>query len=139
MSGTLALAAALGVSLTHRDLSHSLRFVTGHAKSGELDEGLDWRGLADADSTLIVYMGGRTAPRLAARLMTEGLDRHTPVVLGYAIGQAGQRLVPLRLADLLIEGTVEAGPPVVIGIGRVFGAALAVAAHDGAVAGSARI
>lgn len=139
ISAGIALAAALGVSLTHRDLSHSLRFVTGHAKSGELDEGLDWRGLADADSTLIVYMGGRTAPRLAARLMTEGLDRHTPVVLGYAIGQAGQRLVPLRLADLLIEGTVEAGPPVVIGIGRVFGAALAVAAHDGAVAGSARI
>jgi uroporphyrin-III C-methyltransferase/precorrin-2 dehydrogenase/sirohydrochlorin ferrochelatase len=120
ISAGIALASALGVSLTHRDASHSLRFVTGHAKSGELDETLDWRGLADPDSTLIVYMGGRTAAGIAARLIAEGLPAETPVALGYAVGQPEQKLAGTRLADLLASGAVEPGLPVVIGIGRVF-------------------
>lgn len=121
----IAMASALGVSLTHRDASHSIRFVTGHGKSGELDEHLDWKGLADPETTLIVYMGGRTSSGIAERLIREGLPEATPVVLGYAIGQSGQKLVPLRLRDLLTEGVIEKGPTVVIGVGRVFEDAVA--------------
>ncbi|WP_075217712.1 siroheme synthase CysG [Mongoliimonas terrestris] len=128
ISAGIAMASALGLSLTHRDASHSLRFVTGHAKSGELDETLDWRGLADPETTLVVYMGGRTAAGIATRLMAEGLSPETPVVLGYAIGQAEQKLVPIRLAGLLAPGAVTPGAPVVIGIGRVFEPAVTAAA-----------
>jgi uroporphyrin-III C-methyltransferase/precorrin-2 dehydrogenase/sirohydrochlorin ferrochelatase len=120
ISAGIALASALGISLTHRDAAHSLRFVTGHAKSGELDESLDWRGLADTETTLIVYMGGRTAAGIAARLIAEGLAPATPVILGYAVGQPEQSLKPTRLARLLEAGAVEPGLPVVIGIGQVF-------------------
>lgn len=122
ISAGIALAAALGASLTHRDAAHSLRFVTGHAKSGELDEGLDWRGLADPDTTLVVYMGGRTAGRLADRLIGEGLSKETPVVFGFGVGQKGQRLERHRLADLLTLGSVPTDQPLVIGIGKVFAA-----------------
>lgn len=135
ISAGIALAAALGVSLTHRDVAHSLRFITGHAKSGDLDDGLDWHGFADPQSTLIVYMGGRTAPRIAARLIEEGLDAATPVAIGYAIGQAGQRIVARRLADLLDGGTIDNGPPVVIGIGKVFAPVLGEPVSLGAEAG----
>ena len=127
ISAGIALASALGVSLTHRDAAHSLRFVTGHAKSGALADDLDWRGLADPETTLVVYMGGRTSAALARRLMDEGLDPATPVVLGYDVGQAGQRLEALRLAGLAVEGAVQRGPAVVIGIGRVFEARAAAA------------
>lgn len=120
ISAGIALASALGLSLTHRDAAHSLRFVTGHAKHGELDETLDWRGLADPATTLVVYMGGRTAPAIAARLIAEGLDAETPVAVGHAVGQPGQRLAGMRLRDLLEPGSVSTGQPVVIGIGRVF-------------------
>ncbi len=141
ISAGIALASALGVSLTHRDAAHSVRFVTGHAKSGELPADLDWRGLADPETTLIVYMGGRTAAGIARRLMDEGLPAGTPVVLGYSVGQPGQRLVGLRLSALLADDAVERGPAVVIGIGQVFEAAAAAAegrdtdgaADDGAV------
>ena len=61
----LAMASALGVSLTHRDHAHSVRFVTGHARNGELPADIDWRGLADPQTTLVFYMGGRTAPAIA--------------------------------------------------------------------------
>ncbi|WP_237154457.1 siroheme synthase CysG [Oryzibacter oryziterrae] len=130
ISAGIALASALGVSLTHRDASHSLRFVTGHAKSGELDESLDWKGLADPDTTLIVYMGGRTSGEIAARLIAEGLPAETPVVLGYAIGQAEQHVVPLSLSALLDGTAVTPGLPVVIGIGKVFEAAQATSGQE---------
>lgn len=122
ISAGIALAAALGASLTHRDAAHSLRFVTGHAKSGELDEGLDWRGLADPDTTLIVYMGGRTAGRVAERLIAEGLSGETPVVFGFGVGQRNQKIERHRLADLLTLGSVPTDQPLVIGIGKVFAA-----------------
>ncbi|WP_083656683.1 siroheme synthase CysG [Mongoliimonas terrestris] len=118
----IALASALGVSLTHRDTAHSLRFVTGHARTGHFDDGLDWRGLADPETTLVVYMGGRTAPQIATRLIAEGLSPETPVVLGYSVGQPGQRLVRRHLVDLAAPEAVEPGPAIVIGIGRVFAA-----------------
>ena len=60
-----ALAASIGVSLTHRDHAQSVRFVTGHARTGELPADLDWRGLADGRTSLVFYMGGRTGPRIA--------------------------------------------------------------------------
>ena len=56
-----AMAARLGLSLTHRDHAQSVRFVTGHARSGALPDNLDWSGLADAQTTLIFYMAGNTA------------------------------------------------------------------------------
>jgi uroporphyrin-III C-methyltransferase/precorrin-2 dehydrogenase/sirohydrochlorin ferrochelatase len=135
ISAGIAMASALGVSLTHRDLSHSVRFVTGHAKSGELADDLDWTGLADPETTLVVYMGGRTAAAIARRLMAEGLPAVTPVVLGYDIGQTGQRLVGLRLAALGEEGAVQRGPAVVIGIGAVF-ESVAAAAEARSIDGS---
>jgi uroporphyrin-III C-methyltransferase/precorrin-2 dehydrogenase/sirohydrochlorin ferrochelatase len=135
ISAGIALASALGVSLTHRDAAHSLRFVTGHAKNGELPGDLDWRGLADPETTLIVYMGGRTAAGFAGRLIGEGLSPATPVVLGYDVGQPGQRLVARRLADLLAPDAVTRGPAVVIGIGSVFEAVAARSAAGEDAAG----
>jgi uroporphyrin-III C-methyltransferase/precorrin-2 dehydrogenase/sirohydrochlorin ferrochelatase len=43
----LALAATLGLSLTHRDFARSLRFVTGHSRHGDLPRDLDWGAVAD--------------------------------------------------------------------------------------------
>src|SRR3546814_17550839 len=47
----IAAASRLGVSLTHRDHAHSVRFVTGHARDGSLPPDLDWRGIADPETT----------------------------------------------------------------------------------------
>lgn len=118
-----ALAASLGVSLTHRDHAQSLRFITGHSRNGLLPENLDWRGLADATTTLIVYMGGRTCRLLAQKLMTEGLEASTPVVALASVSRANEQRWIGNLAGL---GDAMAGfdpsAPVLIGIGRTFAA-----------------
>ncbi len=71
-------AAAAGIPLTHRGLSSGVRFVTGHCREDmELD--LDWRGLADPDTTLVIYMGAANVAQISIRLMTHGLPASTPV------------------------------------------------------------
>ena len=116
-----AMAAALGVSLTHRDQAQSVRFITGHSRAGGLPETIDWRGLADPRTTLIVYMGGRTAHALAARLIAEGLTVDTPVVAVASISRAGESRWQGTLATLarveLPQGTAG---PMLIGIGVAF-------------------
>src|SRR5579871_1458620 len=44
----VAMASALGLSLTHRDCAKSVRFVTGHSKRGGLPDDIDWAAVADA-------------------------------------------------------------------------------------------
>ena len=123
ITSALAMAAELGVSLTHRDHAQSVRFVTGHSRHGELPADLDWAGLADPKTTTIFYMGGRTATRIAARLTGQGMDRATPVVIARSVARQGFGRWTGSLGDLAtgidIIGWDE---PVLIGVGSVFAA-----------------
>lgn len=126
-----ALASALGVSLTDRSSAHSVRFVTGHSRKGGLPADLDWRGMSDPETTLIVYMGGRTAPAIAGRLIAEGLSPATPVAAVSRVSRPDQSRWRGTLADLrtgLLPEDMTA--PVLIGIGRVFGSADAALEQD---------
>ena len=119
----LALAATLGASLTHRNLAHSVRFVTGHGQHGDLPADLDWVGLADPETTLLVYMGGRTAGSLAARLLAEGLAPDTPACAVAALSRSEESRWAGPLAELELGiAILPAGQPVLIGIGQVFAA-----------------
>ncbi|BCP52391.1 siroheme synthase [Kaistia sp. 32K] len=119
----LALAASLGVSLTHRDQARSVRFVTGHSKQGGLPDDLDWRAIADPATTTIFYMGGRTAGAIAERLVGAGMSPRTPVTVAASVGRAGQVVTSGTLADLPnLAVTFDPTQPILIGIGTVFAA-----------------
>jgi uroporphyrin-III C-methyltransferase/precorrin-2 dehydrogenase/sirohydrochlorin ferrochelatase/uroporphyrin-III C-methyltransferase len=66
-----------GIPLTHRGLSHGLRFVTGHTQEGGAPD-LNWASLADPDTTLVVYMGRTNARMVSAQLIAHGLPADTP-------------------------------------------------------------
>ena len=119
-----AMAAGLNVSLTHRNHAHSVRFVTGHAKDGAMPETLDWTGIADPSTTLVLYMGGRTGDAIARRLMAEGLAAATPCVVATSISRPQAKHRFGTLGDLA-RGALKAGSdePVLIGIGAAFSAA----------------
>lgn len=129
ITAALAAASSLGVSLTHRDAAHSVRFVTGHSRQGSLPADLDWRGLADPETSLMVYMGGRTGGEFAARLIAEGLASATPVAVVSAVSRADETRWTGRLSELgeaLLRIGIE--QPVLVGIGQVFAAARVQAA-----------
>jgi len=121
ITAALAMAAELGVSLTHRDCAQSLRLVTGQGRAGDLPATMDWRGLADAHTTLIFYMAGRTAPAIAQRLMAEGLAADTPASIVTGIGRAAGQSWHGTL-DTLGAGiaATDGDLPVLIGIGQAF-------------------
>ena len=74
------IAAELGIPLTHRGISNSVRFLTGHSRKGGSDPLFVAENAADPDTTLVVYMGLSTLPSLASKLMHHGLPSNTPAV-----------------------------------------------------------
>jgi len=115
----LALAAELKMSLTHRDCAQSVRFVTGHARNGKLPGNLDWRALADAATTHIYYMAGRTAAELAAKLLAAGMPGSTPVVLANDVGRPTRQVRHARLSELAgLAPELDVDRPIIIGIGE---------------------
>jgi uroporphyrin-III C-methyltransferase / precorrin-2 dehydrogenase / sirohydrochlorin ferrochelatase len=116
-----AMAARLGISLTHRDCAQSVRFVTGHARDGGFPADLDWRGLADTKSTLIFYMGSRMAAAISERLVAEGLSPDTATVVVAGVSRADEQLWTGTLVELACGVQSVASPhPILIGIGVVF-------------------
>ncbi|WP_254453508.1 uroporphyrinogen-III C-methyltransferase [Siccirubricoccus sp. G192] len=110
-------AAAIGVPLTHRGLAHGVRYVTGHCQDGgALD--LDWAGLADPDTTLIVYMGFAQIGGIAERLVAAGLPETTPVAAVQSGTTPRQRHMLATLGSIG-ETAALAGGPVLFIIGRV--------------------
>jgi uroporphyrin-III C-methyltransferase/precorrin-2 dehydrogenase/sirohydrochlorin ferrochelatase len=95
-----AMAAGLRLSLTHRDHAQSVRFVTGHSRDGGLPADMNWSALADPRTTNVFYMGGRTAPRIAARLIGEGASSATPVVIVSNVSRPTERQWRGTLSDM---------------------------------------
>lgn len=113
-------AAAIGVPLTHRGLAHGVRYVTGHCQ-GDGALGLDWEGLADPDTTLVVYMGFAQIGEIAARLVAAGLPAATPAAAVQSGTTPRQRHLVATLgtvAETASEGLRDGGPVLFI-IGRV--------------------
>ncbi|POF31601.1 siroheme synthase CysG [Roseibium marinum] len=116
-----AMAARLGISLTHRDHAQSVRFVTGHGRHGDLPDTVDWHGLTDAATTTVFYMGARMAGKISAKLISEGMSPHMPVVAVAAVSRKGERKWVGTLGALA-AGVDRLGleDPVLIGVGSVF-------------------
>lgn len=133
ITAAMAAAADLGISLTHRDHAQAVKFVTAHSRKGELPE-LDWRSCADGQTTLMVYMGARTAGPLAEKLLDEGLPEDTPVMIAKGVSRQSQETDFLTLGALT-SLTIERSQPVLLGIGWVFAEKLAstLVSHDHAI------
>jgi uroporphyrin-III C-methyltransferase/precorrin-2 dehydrogenase/sirohydrochlorin ferrochelatase len=130
ITAAVGAAARLGVSLTHRDVAQSLQLVTAHSRKGGLPDDVDWRRLADPRTTLMLYMGARTGPAAAAKLLAEGLAPETPVVVMTAVSRPEEKVERLSLCALAACGGIAHDQPVLIGIGQVFAAVRAVAQTD---------
>ena len=72
-------AAYAGIPLTHRELSQSVKFVTGHPKDGEVD--LPWHEMTHENETLVFYMGLGGLSSICRQLVSHGRRPETPVAL----------------------------------------------------------
>lgn len=118
VTAAAACSAYAGIPLTHRGLSHGVRFVTGHFVENKKLK-LDWRALADPDSTIVIYMGLSSLERICLALINQGMDPATPAVAIQDGTTDRQRRVfgdLTTLANRVVSSRLSA--PVIVVIGR---------------------
>ena len=117
ISAANGAAAAAQISLTHRDAASIVSFVAGQCKG--LSE-QDWAGLAGKGRTLVIYMGVKTAPQIAEKLMADGLAPSMPVAVIENGARPSMRVLRSSLAGLpeLVERNAVVSPALIV-IGEV--------------------
>ncbi|WP_283644425.1 uroporphyrinogen-III C-methyltransferase [Marinovum algicola] len=95
-----AAAAAAGIPLTRRLTARRGQFATGHDISGTLPEDANLAALADPTAVTAIFMGKRTFPGLAAKLIAQGLPPDTPALLAESVSRPDQKLTRHSVASL---------------------------------------
>ena len=108
----LGVPAALGIPVTHRELSRGVTFVTGHTRDGSEP---DWQSLARTGTTLVIYMGLRNFESIKQSLL-QVLDSKTPACIVENGTLKTQRQRIATLASLSSQGFQ--GPSLIV-IGEV--------------------
>jgi uroporphyrinogen III methyltransferase / synthase len=112
-------AAFAGIPLTHRDLTGTLCFVTGHEDPSKDSSAIDYPALAKM-GTIVFYMGVTRLRQTLVQLIIAGLDPATPAAIIENAGSGGQRTFLAHagcLADLAEQENVK--PPALVILGRV--------------------
>ena len=77
----VAVPAYAGIPVTHRELSSSVTFVTGHEAAGKYRPQVNWQAIAQSSETIVIYMGIHNLPNIVQALTQAGLGADTPVAL----------------------------------------------------------
>jgi uroporphyrinogen III methyltransferase/synthase len=116
----IAAPAYAGIPLTHRDDASAVAFVAGHEDPDKDGSAIDWEALARFPGTLVIFMGVKRLPDVAARLIAAGRDGGEPAAAVERGTTPAQRTVSATLADLA-GAVANAGitPPAVVLVGPV--------------------
>jgi uroporphyrinogen III methyltransferase/synthase len=117
VSSAIAAPAYAGIPVTHRGMSTSVTFVTGHEDPWAATD-TDWEAVARVGGTIVVLMGVATRAAIADRLIGGGLPRDTPVAAVTWGTRPTQRSVRTTLGEL---GATAVASPAVLVIGAVAG------------------
>lgn len=115
----IAASAYAGIPVTHRTLSKSFAFITGHQAGDEAAEH-QWAHLANGVDTICVYMGVSQLSTIINQLIRHGKSPQTPIALIHWGTLGVQRTVTGTLET--IEGLVQEAQisnPSMIVIGEV--------------------
>jgi len=81
VTSAIAAAAYAGIPLTHRKLTSTLAFITGHEDLAKEETGINWSSLASGIGTLVFFMGVKNLPNIVKSLIEHGKSPDTPVAL----------------------------------------------------------
>jgi uroporphyrin-III C-methyltransferase len=118
ISSGLAAAASGAISLTHRDHSHGVVFVTGHAKPNGDEANI--AQLVLGGFTVVVYMGVARARDITEQLLEANCSGDLSCAIIQAAATANERIVKCRIDTLCktirLQSIVS---PALIVIGKV--------------------
>lgn len=114
VTSAVAVPAYAGIPVTHRGVSSAFTVVTGHTCDDSVQ---DWAALARA-GTLVILMGLKKLPHIAASLIAEGCVSDTPVAVIGSGSTSDQEVVIGTLATIA-ERAAWLRTPATIVVGEV--------------------
>ncbi|GIF00363.1 uroporphyrinogen-III C-methyltransferase [Paractinoplanes rishiriensis] len=120
VTSSIAAPALAGIPVTHRGVAHEFTVVSGHVAPDSPLSLVDWAALGRMRGTVVVMMGLKNLPDIAARLIAEGRPAETPAAVVQEGTTAHQRTLRSTLGAVAAD-TAQAGlrPPATVVIGDV--------------------
>jgi uroporphyrin-III C-methyltransferase/precorrin-2 dehydrogenase/sirohydrochlorin ferrochelatase len=116
ISSALGCAAEAELPLTLRDVATKLTLLSGHRVN---DGDVDWSGLDDPTTTIVVYMGVAAAAKVRDGLIAAGRDPATPAAILARGTRSDAKSVAGRLDALpALAAQIGEGPALIV-IGEV--------------------
>lgn len=120
VTAAAAVPAYAGIPLSHRDLTASVAFVTGHERADRDDSKIAWEKLAGAVGTLVFFMGVKNLPEIVRQLTAHGRPASTPVAVIRWGTMPEQRTVTGCLEDIVERvKAADLKPPAIVVVGDV--------------------
>jgi uroporphyrinogen III methyltransferase/synthase len=112
----IAAPAYAGIPVTHRGLSTSVTFVTGHEDPAKPHTQTNWAALAKAGGTIVLYMGMKTLPGIVDALLRGGMPPEMPAAAIQWGTRPGQRTVVATLETIATKAQEQnlAAPAIVV-------------------------
>lgn len=108
-----------GFSFTHREISSSVAFVTGHEDPSREESRLNYKALASFPGTLVFYMGFSRLQEICEKLQLAGMPKSVPAAVVCQVSLPSQKVVEGTLETLpALASARDLKPPSLIVIGE---------------------
>jgi uroporphyrinogen III methyltransferase/synthase len=120
VTSAIAVPAYAGIPLTHRDLSSTTCFITGHEDPTKKGSNINWDSLAQSRGTLVFLMGIGNLGKITRRLIQGGRPSNTPAAV-IGSGTTSRQITASGTLASIGKEVKNAGiaPPGVIVVGDV--------------------
>ena len=115
--GGLAYA---GIPVTHREINHTVTFLTGHDSSGLVPDRIDWQAVSRGSPVIVMYMAMKHMGEISRQLIAAGRHPSEPVAFVCNAATENQRVIETTLFDAE-QDIANAGlePPAIVVVGEV--------------------
>jgi uroporphyrinogen III methyltransferase/synthase len=122
VTSAVAAPAYAGIPLSHRKLTSTIAFITGHEDPTKEESSINWSALARGIGTLVFFMGIKNLPKITQQLIDNGKSPQTPVAL-IRWGTTPNQVTVTGTLDTIAAQAEKAGlkAPAIIVVGEVVG------------------
>lgn len=122
VTSAVAAAAYAGIPLSHRKLTSTIAFITGHEDPKKETSSIDWPSLARGIGTLVFFMGVKNLPKITQQLIENGKSPRTPVAL-VRWGTTPNQVTVTGTLETIVDEAEKAAlkAPAIIVVGEVVG------------------
>ncbi|PKN59846.1 MAG: uroporphyrinogen-III C-methyltransferase [Deltaproteobacteria bacterium HGW-Deltaproteobacteria-11] len=119
VTSAIAVPAYAGIPLTHRGLTSTVAFVTGHEDPTKDKSDIDWQALSGI-GTLVFLMGVKNVAQITETLIRHGKSPDTPAALIRRGTTARQQVIAGTLSNIAgLAQTNHFKPPAILVVGPV--------------------